>query len=168
MTGMSGALPRTAPLRALPRTAPLRGMRGEPALAVGTSGSVAAPQTPQPASVSASVVTRAERARPGARSVIVWQAALYIALNLGDVVSTYLGLRRGLVEGNPLMATLLAHDGFDALIIYKFTIMVVALLGLWLLNGWSARAAHTAARICNVVVALVVMLNFAQIALWGR
>jgi len=147
-----------SPLHALPRTAPLRAGGGATRLAVVGAASPATTAHAAPFAQSLGHMLRA-----------LWlPAALYIMLNVGDVVSTYLGLHHGLNEGNPLMGLLLSHDGFVALIAYKVLITMVVLAGLWLLGAWSDRAARVALLICNTLVALVVILNLAQYAVFVR
>ena len=160
-TALAPQLARTAPLRALPRTSALA--QG------GYAASVAAVASPRsPVAVAPPLNPASDQSTAAGRLDLWLQAALYVALNLGDVISTYLGLRHGLSEGNPMMRMLLSHDGFGALIAYKIAITVVVLMGLWLLGVWSVRAARVALLICNTLVALVVILNFAQFALPGR
>ncbi len=150
-----------APGRALSRTAPLLAGRCEaPGVGVTAPATVATVATPH---------VRGARQDTWRALRLLWvPAALYVALNAGDVVSTYLGLRHGLDEGNPLMAALLTREGFDALIVYKVVVTLVVLAGLWVLSAWSDRAARVALLICNSLVALVVVLNLAQFALLGR
>jgi len=151
----------------LPRTAALA-----PGGYMASLVSVASPRQPATVATVATVATLGAPARAQAqgcaRRALWYQAALYVSLNLGDVVSTYLGLRHGLSEGNPLMGTLLTHDGFGALIVYKIAITLAVLAGLWLLSAWNVRATRVALLISNTLVALVVILNFVQFALLGR
>lgn len=160
-TTMIPRLSRTAPLRGLPRTAALApGGYAASVAGIASAGARTSPQAPR----------NLTGARPLdlTRRGLWYQAAIYVALNLGDVVSTYVGLEHGLSEGNPMMRALLIHDGFAALIVYKVLITLVVLMGLWLLGAWSIRAARVALLVCNTVVALVVLLNVAQFALLGR
>ncbi len=94
--------------------------------------------------------------------LLTWLAALYVALNVCDVVSTALGLRQGMLEGNPLMSALLAQHGFGALILYKAAITLAVLLGMSVLRLWNARGALGALLVCDALLCVVVCSNVAQ------
>jgi hypothetical protein len=98
------------------------------------------------------------------RLIPIW-LGIFILLNLGDVVSTWVGLHSGMREGNPLMSTLLAHYGFAALIIYKLLVVLAVTGGVLLLRSFQLSVARVTITICNVLVLLVVMLNVAQYVL---
>ncbi len=162
-------LPRTAPLRALPRTAPLWIASQEftaPGIADGTT--IAARR--RASRFASTTPLRAHLAEAGVQSRhwLLWPMALYLVFNLGDLFSTYMGLRHGLKEGNPLMNAMLTWNGFSAVIDYKLIVTLSVLAGLWLLSGWNIRAARAAMLICNCMVALVVALNLAQYVLFAR
>jgi hypothetical protein len=91
--------------------------------------------------------------------------SVYVALNLGDLISTYVGLHSGLHEGNPLMGSLLREHGFGALIVYKVLVIVAVVAGLQVLRHRHARLAGITLAICNVLVGLAVLLNLLQYAL---
>jgi hypothetical protein len=151
----------------LPRTASL--LAGVPTARLALVGASIAPIAPSAPLIIPGVAQGVAQPVSGQTLRTVWiPAALYLALNVGDVVSTYVGLQHGLAEGNPLVAALLTHDGFGALIVYKVIITLLVLLGVWVLSAWSDRAARLAVLICNALVALVVILNVAQVALLGR
>jgi hypothetical protein len=88
--------------------------------------------------------------------------ALFVVLNAGDVVSTYLGLQNGLHEGNPLMSRLLDHFGFGALVIYKLAVVIVVVKGIAFLQTINGGAARLTIWVCNTLVFAVVILNVAQ------
>lgn len=153
-------LPRTAPLRNVSQTFTAPGIvEGMAITARRTSGRFT-PTTP----------FRAHIAQAGAQSRhwLLWPMALYLVFNLGDLLSTYLGLRHGLKEGNPLMNAMLTWNGFTAVIDYKLIVTLSVLAGLWLVSGWNIRAARAALLICNCMVALVVALNLAQYVMFAR
>lgn len=90
---------------------------------------------------------------------------LFAALNICDVVSTYVGLHNGLREGNPLMSGLLSQHGFGALLLYKALVVLVVSLGVYFLRAFSPRVAHATIWICNGLVLAVVLLNILQFLL---
>jgi hypothetical protein len=98
------------------------------------------------------------------RLIPIW-LGLFAVLNLGDVISTWVGLHSGMREGNPLMSTLLAHYGFAALIVYKLLVVLAVVGGVLLLRSFQLSVARVTITICNVLVLLVVMLNVTQYAL---
>lgn len=55
-------------------------------------------------------------------------ALVFLLLNIGDAVSTYVGLGRGLSELNPLPAALLARYGLGAMLSAKAFIILGALV----------------------------------------
>lgn len=87
---------------------------------------------------------------------------LYVALNIGDLVSTWVGLHAGLREGNPLMSHLLFLHGFGALIAYKFIVVVAVGLGVGFLHRTYGRVALITLAVCNGLVGLAVLLNVVQ------
>jgi hypothetical protein len=97
-------------------------------------------------------------------SLWLW-LAVYVAFNIGDVISTYIGLRSGLHEGNPLMGSLLREHGFGALIVYKVLVVIVVVAGVRVLQHRYARLAGITITICNVLVGLAVLLNLLQYTL---
>ncbi len=91
---------------------------------------------------------------------------LYVLLNVGDVLSTWIGLHTGLHEGNPLMSRLLATYGFSALIAYKVAVVVAVSAGVTKLSRSYRRVAMGTLIICNVLVGLAVLLNLLQTLTW--
>lgn len=88
--------------------------------------------------------------------------ALFAVLNIGDIVSTYIGLAGGMREGNPLMSTMLAHYGFGALIVYKAVVIVAVTAGIYVLRAFHTSIATITICICNALVLGVVILNVVQ------
>ncbi|MGZ3636960.1 MAG: DUF5658 family protein [Ktedonobacterales bacterium] len=88
--------------------------------------------------------------------------ALFAVLNIGDIVSTYIGLAGGMREGNPLMSTLLAHYGFGALIMYKALVIVAVAVGIYVLRAFHTSIATITIWICNALVLGVVVMNVVQ------
>ncbi len=101
--------------------------------------------------------------RRGALSagLLLW-LVVYTLLNVGDLLSTYVGLQAGLHEANPLMSNLLAQNGFGALIAYKLVVIVAVVAGAIALYRMRPRAAFLTVHICNGLVFLAVFLNVAQ------
>jgi hypothetical protein len=106
-----------------------------------------------------------------ARERAVWRAmspalagwlVVYALLNVGDLVSTYLGLAAGLHEANPLMSGLLTRFGFGALIAYKLVVIVAVVAGAMALFRMHPRAAYLTVHVCNVLVFAAVALNVLQ------
>jgi hypothetical protein len=91
--------------------------------------------------------------------------AVYVVLNTGDLITTNIGLRSGLHEGNPLMRLLLSQHGFVSLIAYKVVVVAAVLIGLSVLSRRHPRMAGTTLAICNVLVGLAVVLNLVQFAM---
>jgi hypothetical protein len=96
-------------------------------------------------------------------SLWFWLAA-YVVFNTGDLVTTDIGLRSGLHEGNPLMRSLLSQHGFIALVAYKLVVVVAVVVGLSALHRRHPRMAAVTLAICNVLVGLAVLLNIVQYA----
>lgn len=116
------------------------------------------------------VVARTRQPQTGARSrsvstVLSGWLGLFALLNLGDILSTYIGLANGMREGNPLMGTLLSHYGFTALVVYKVLVVLAVTGGILLLRSFSFSVARVTIVICNVLVALVVLMNILQFAM---
>ena len=82
---------------------------------------------------------------------------LFAALNIGDLVSTWIDLRAGLREGNPFMSMLLTQHGFGALIFYK--VLVVLIVGAITTSLWSVRP-----RLVGITLLVCDLLVFAAIA----
>jgi hypothetical protein len=87
---------------------------------------------------------------------------LFVLLNIGDLVSTYVALGIGMREGNPLMSSLLQHYGFASLIVYKVAVVVVVGGGVLLLQRFQPRLAHVTIWVCNALVFAAVFLNILQ------
>src|SRR5262245_19171663 len=88
--------------------------------------------------------------------------ALFAVLNAADLLSTYVGLRHGLHEGNPLMSKLLEQFGFGALIIYKVVVIWAVAAGVRLLQTFRYSVARATIWTCNALVFGVVLLNLVQ------
>ena len=98
-----------------------------------------------------------------AAPVLALLIGLFILLNIGDLVSTYVALGIGMREGNPLMSVLLARFGFGALILYKLLVVAVVGIGVVLLRRFHPRLAQITILVCNVLVLLAVVLNVVQL-----
>lgn len=132
------------------------------------------PPTIKPPALSA-IEFQAERQAPrsparglrGLResSTLWFWLGVYIAVNLGDLISTAVGLRAGLREGNPLMRSLLSQFGFAALVAYKVVVIVGVVAGLSLLARRHPRLAAVTLTVCNILVGLAVVLNVVQFAM---
>lgn len=87
---------------------------------------------------------------------------LFAALNIGDLVSTWLDLRAGLREGNPFMSMLLTQHGFGALIFYK--VLVVGIVGLITAALWSVkpRLVGVTILVCDLLVFAAITVNVLQ------
>src|SRR5262249_9970655 len=94
--------------------------------------------------------------------LLVASLILYAAVNLADLLSTYIGLQHGLREGNPLMGHLLAMHGFIAVVAYKTLVVAVVSVGVLALRKSYPRVAHLTVVACNVLVASAVLLNVLQ------
>lgn len=104
---------------------------------------------------------RARKVRDGGR----WLPellVLFAVLNIGDIVSTFIGLAGGMREGNPLMSMLLEHYGFGALIFYKALVIVAVTAGIYLLRAFHTSIATITIWICNALVLGVVVMNVVQ------
>ncbi|WIG58359.1 MAG: hypothetical protein OJF49_001105 [Ktedonobacterales bacterium] len=88
--------------------------------------------------------------------------ALFAVLNIGDLVSTFVGIQGGMREGNPLMSALLTHYGFGALIVYKALVIVAVTVGISMLRNLHALAALITLWVCNLLVFFVVVMNVVQ------
>jgi hypothetical protein len=102
--------------------------------------------------------------KPARRTIqlLVASLLLYAAVNIADLVSTYIGLRHGLREGNPLMSHLLATYGFSSLILYKVFVIAVVSCGVLILRNAYPRVARVTVVVCNLLVAGAVLLNIMQ------
>lgn len=112
--------------------------------------------------VTSSQTTISRRRVRGTTQLLVASLLLYTAVNIADLVSTYVGLRHGLREGNPLMSHLLATYGFSALIVYKVFVVAVVSGGVLVLRNAYPRVARVTVIICNLLVAGAVLLNIMQ------
>lgn len=88
---------------------------------------------------------------------------LFVVLNIGDLVSTYVALGLNMREGNPLMSTLLQQFGFKALIAYKLAVVLTVGLGVLLLRRYHPRLAQITLYVCNALVLVAVLLNVVQL-----
>lgn len=103
----------------------------------------------------------ATRIRRSSPTLVLW-LGLFVLLNIGDLVSTYVALGIGMREGNPLMSSLLQHYGFASLIVYKVAVVVVVGGGVLLLRRYHPRLAQVTLYVCNALVFLAVFLNVLQ------
>lgn len=87
---------------------------------------------------------------------------LFAVLNVGDLVSTFIGLEGGMREGNPLMNALLMHYGFGALILYKVLVIVAVTAGVYVLRAFHKSIANITIWVCNALVFGVVVMNVVQ------
>ncbi len=87
---------------------------------------------------------------------------MFAALNIGDLVSTWLDLHAGLREGNPFMSMLLAQHGFGALICYK--VLVVSVVGVITALLWNARPRLVGVTllVCDLLVFAAITINILQ------
>lgn len=94
------------------------------------------------------------------RSLIL--VGMFAALNVGDLLSTWIDLRAGLREGNPFMSMLLTQHGFGALICYK--LIVVGLVGAITVALWGVRPRLVGLTllICDLLVFAAVTINVLQ------
>jgi Domain of unknown function (DUF5658) len=88
--------------------------------------------------------------------------ALFAALNIGDLVSTWIDLQAGLREGNPFMNFLLQEHGFGALIAYK--ILVILLVGVVTALMWQVRPRLVGYTLiaCDFLVFCAITINVLQ------
>lgn len=87
---------------------------------------------------------------------------IFAALNLGDLISTWVDLGAGLREGNPFMSMLLTRHGFGALIAYKT--IVVTVVAIVMGSLWHARPKLVSATMifCDLLVFVAVAANIIQ------
>ena len=83
-------------------------------------------------------------------------------LNLGDVVTTHIGLVGGIPEGNPLPARLLASGGEPAIFGAKFGVFAAIILLICLLGGRYPKLWHVVT-VVNLLLIAVVISNASQI-----
>lgn len=88
--------------------------------------------------------------------------SLALALNLGDMITTHLGLTHGLQEGNPVPAMLHASGGEFALFGAKFAVLTATIFVICLLGRRYHKLWHTFT-VTNVVLLAAVISNSAQI-----
>lgn len=66
----------------------------------------------------------------------LWFGVFFVAV--ADLITTFFGLRIGLVETNPFGVFLLEDIGFIALVLFKFSVIGIYLfISNWLPNSWS-------------------------------
>ena len=75
----------------------------------------------------------------------------FLALNIVDIVSTFLILQERMIVGNPLATFLLHHVGIVVVMVAKVAFMVLATLGIDWLAKRSPRSLDTA---CNLLIGL--------------
>lgn len=100
-------------------------------------------------------------------NALVGWLIVFVFLNVGDLLSTYLGLQVGLREANPLMGTLLGVQGFGALIAYKALAVLIVLMGMFFLRNVHQRAAGITLFTCNALIFLAIALNVTQMLALG-
>lgn len=83
-------------------------------------------------------------------------------LNLGDAVSTHIGLAGGIREANLVPATMLATGGEPAWLAVKFGVAAAVILAISLLGRRYPRLWH-AVTVTNVVLLAAVVSNAIQI-----
>lgn len=105
--------------------------------------------------------------------MMLWQRPLrawfllFLVLNIVDLISTFVILQSGMVEGNPLEAFLLQHVGILLLMVLKIVLIGLATLGVDRLAKHPAVSLDLA---CNLliglsgVVLLLLTVNLAQCA----
>lgn len=96
------------------------------------------------------------------RALVALGLVCYALLNLGDLVTTRIGLTMGLREGNPLMSRLLAAFGFDALIFYKVLVVVLVSIGVIYLVRRHQVIAGLTLTMCSLLVGFAVASNLLQ------
>lgn len=111
---------------------------------------------------SQTVKPHAARARGTGARWLPELLALFAVLNIGDLVSTFIGLQGGMREGNPLMNALLTHYGFGALIFYKVLVIVAVTAGIYVLRAFHTKIATLTIWVCNALVLGVVIMNVVQ------
>lgn len=89
-------------------------------------------------------------------------AFVLVMLQLGDVISTHVGLHAGLQEVNPLASRLFSTAGVGSTYGLKLALITVFLLLICLLEPRFPRI-WRAVRITNVIMLLVVLLNSVQL-----
>ncbi len=87
---------------------------------------------------------------------------MFTALNVGDLVSTWVDLHAGLREGNPFMSMLLAQHGFGALVLYKILVIVVVSIITGALWTTRPRLVGITLLICDLLVFAAVTANVLQ------
>ncbi len=90
----------------------------------------------------------------------------FAALNAGDLISTWVDLRAGLVEGNPIMHSMLANNGFGALILYKILVVAIVTAASLALGKSRPKMTVITISICNALILTAVVLNIIQYP-WG-
>ncbi len=85
-----------------------------------------------------------------------------MVVNLGDVLTTHIGLASGISEGNPIPATLIANGGELAWLRTKFGLMALLVLAICMLSRRYPKLWHTFT-VTNVVLLAAVLSNSAQI-----
>ena len=95
-----------------------------------------------------------------------WKPVLsaFVLLNVLDVVTTWLALRLGLMEGNPLPAALLSAGGTTGLFGFK-VIATLLVIGVVLRLSRPFPGVWRALRVSNLFLCLIVFLNAMQLLL---
>ncbi|HEX9015147.1 MAG TPA: DUF5658 family protein [Chloroflexota bacterium] len=88
----------------------------------------------------------------------------FVAINLFDAASTWIGLVHGLRESNPVPSLLLYSGGLGAMFGFKLLAMGLA-VGIVLYFGARVPGVVRSLRLMNWVVGAVVVANVAQLVL---
>jgi len=92
-----------------------------------------------------------------------WLAlAVAVTLHFGDIISTHLGLRMGLPEGNLIPATILGLRGEAAMYGLKLATVSAVILLIALLDGRYPRLWRTI-HVTNAMMVAVLLSNSAQV-----
>lgn len=91
-----------------------------------------------------------------------WGLGLLVLLNALDVLTTYIALHHGAVEGNPVTRSIIDH-GFGWVIFWKALVLLVLAIGI--IRIQSQRPLATLVAVWTVVGAylMVVMINFSTL-----
>ena len=90
----------------------------------------------------------------------------FAVLNAGDLISTWIDLHAGLVEGNPIMHSMLEYSGFGSLIMYKILVVAIVTIASLALGKSRPKMTMITISICNALILTAVALNIIQYP-WG-
>lgn len=88
--------------------------------------------------------------------------AFFLVANVLDLMTTLIGVSRGIPEGNPVMGLILAHYGLVAMDAVKVALVMVA-VGLLAFLARRHRTASLFALVFGLPTAIVVILNVLMI-----